>query len=215
MECKDRNRPVKSRRTIVLIETYWNVKVKRGRSDPDRRQRINRNILECKGMYSVLRSAPRSCINRNILECKERRQMLIMQHAGVLIETYWNVKMIPAYNSLRSSAGINRNILECKVTSLEPSFTLDFRINRNILECKVYGICQELPGKQRINRNILECKDRSEAGRRKHNSVLIETYWNVKFRSYARLPYRPCINRNILECKDKQTKSFEDQDVEY
>ena len=158
LECKDRNRPVKSRRTIVLIETYWNVKVKRGRSDPDRRQRINRNILECKGMYSVLRSAPRSCINRNILECKERRQMLIMQHAGVLIETYWNVKMIPAYNSLRSSAGINRNILECKVTSLEPSFTLDFRINRN----------------------ILECKDRSEAGRRKHNSVLIETYWNVK-----------------------------------
>ena len=32
-----------------------------------------------------------------------------------------------------------------------------------------------------INRNILECKDRHLRQRYIHISVLIETYWNVKY----------------------------------
>ena len=74
-----------------------------------------------------------------------------------------------------------------------------------------------------INRNILECKDKHQLQRYSQNSVLIETYWNVKVekwndylkcwcvlietywnvkRSPAAEPASdPSINRNILECK--------------
>ena len=55
----------------VLIETYWNVKMKSKGKD---RQvfRINRNILECKVILSNNRFGA----------------------ARVLIETYWNVKVV-------------------------------------------------------------------------------------------------------------------------
>ena len=33
-------------------------------------------------------------INRNILECKESKTLWRKQHLKVLIETYWNVKLI-------------------------------------------------------------------------------------------------------------------------
>ena len=58
------------------------------------RQRINRNILECK--YTILPG------NYNL--------------SHVLIETYWNVKP-EAYIVHRTAMGINRNILECKGSS--------------------------------------------------------------------------------------------------
>ena len=56
----------------------------------------------------------------------------------VLIETYWNVKRNgQGYRWGLRSAGINRNILECKdmfllILQVESSRS----INRNILECK-------------------------------------------------------------------------------
>ena len=53
-----------------------------------------------------------------------------------------------------------------------------------------------------INRNILECKDVSQNRKIIVKSVLIETYWNVKYYEMQRtkINFRR-INRNILECK--------------
>ena len=55
----------------VLIETYWNVKQY---ELPQKMLScsINRNILECKVVYSQMRIRPAIGINRNILECKDK-----------------------------------------------------------------------------------------------------------------------------------------------
>ena len=53
-------------------------------------------------------------INRNILECKENNIFVTFIFCHVLIETYWNVKVLSAGGS-GAQTGINRNILECKV----------------------------------------------------------------------------------------------------
>ena len=52
-------------------------------------------------------------INRNILECKGYSCDNIVSCIVVLIETYWNVKVLSAGGS-GAQTGINRNILECK-----------------------------------------------------------------------------------------------------
>ena len=71
MECKDRDGQKIYTTDVVLIETYWNVKI------------INRE--------NVITDEQR--INRNILECKERYILHILdKFLVVLIETYWNVK---------------------------------------------------------------------------------------------------------------------------
>ena len=55
-------------------------------------------------------------------------------------------------------------------------------INRNILECKDNQMVDmKLKAACSINRNILECKDCSNSVIVCGNSVLIETYWNVKW----------------------------------
>ena len=77
--------------------------------------RINRNILECKVMFS--RS---NCENA----------------ARVLIETYWNVKYFYTYFYNNVANSINRNILECKEKNKEDALREVGGINRNILECK-------------------------------------------------------------------------------
>ena len=58
------------RQTVVLIETYWNVKY----TAPDSASTLP------------------LCINRNILECKDYCFLSTLFRALVLIETYWNVK---------------------------------------------------------------------------------------------------------------------------
>ena len=59
-----------------------------------------------------------------------------MQHHGpVLIETYWNVNSDSPYASA-VALRINRNILECKLSTRQAVCQLPFCINRNILECK-------------------------------------------------------------------------------
>ena len=55
---------------------------------------------------------------------------------SVLIETYWNVNT-DDYCATGASAGINRNILECKYARDALSKHVDKGINRNILECKL------------------------------------------------------------------------------
>ena len=56
--------------------------------------------------------------------------------------------------------------------------------------------------RQSINRNIVECKDtKSKFLCQSHNSVLIETSWNVKKNDYRVCRQLTSINRNIVECK--------------
>ena len=98
----------------VLIETYWNVKLRGAYTNALTDSGINRNILECKGLNSANASRYAASINRNILECKEKRRGVCVTHTG----------------------GINRNILECKVRLREIVSTRRSGINRNILECK-------------------------------------------------------------------------------
>ena len=76
----------------VLIETYWNVKVGKPLPFKNHFESINRNILECKVVYSQMRIRPAIGINRNILECKVSNRFRII---------FLNNR-------------INRNILECK-----------------------------------------------------------------------------------------------------
>ena len=76
---------------VVLIETYWNVKVEYviiSNNDSS----INRNILECKRRCSGLFKKFVFSINRNILECKTGNKYVYQNRTKVLIETYWNVK---------------------------------------------------------------------------------------------------------------------------
>ena len=76
----------------VLIETYWNVKTDDNMMGELSEVRINRNILECKGDFSIAHFYPPVCINRNILECKDHNVFYALVERIVLIETYWNVK---------------------------------------------------------------------------------------------------------------------------
>ena len=54
----------------------------------------------------------------------------------VLIETLWNVNRVPTVPYLAKGAGINRNIVECKLGPAAPDHAVVVRINRNIVECK-------------------------------------------------------------------------------
>lgn len=53
---------------------------------------INRNIMECKLLITVIFLILISSINRNIMECKYDIGDTWNQENGVLIETLWNVK---------------------------------------------------------------------------------------------------------------------------
>ena len=75
------------------------------------------------------------CINRNILECKGVYIHESLFINNVLIETYWNVKK-DVIDAMQKTRGINRNILECKELLHGKGRHKKDRINRNILECK-------------------------------------------------------------------------------
>ena len=55
---------------------------------------INRNIVECKDIPATEKSTEQLCINRNIVECKGTKILRIIGSLSVLIETSWNVKDI-------------------------------------------------------------------------------------------------------------------------
>ena len=97
--------------------------------------------------------------------------------------------------------GINRNILECKVVTVE-EFSFDL-----LVLIETYWNVKPFPysflssSGIRINRNILECKVNLQFRKVTVCVVLIETYWNVK--RFTVMPRFGAmrINRNILECK--------------
>ena len=57
----------------VLIETSWNVKVEYINFLLSHHLRINRNIVECKGVKTGSTFEAAMCINRNIVECKGQK----------------------------------------------------------------------------------------------------------------------------------------------
>ena len=71
----------------------------------------------------------------------------------------WNVKDPTAGKAVRS-AGINRNIVECKEKRERKVENAGYGINRNIVECKVPIKAPIMPPAMGINRNIVECKER-------------------------------------------------------
>ena len=77
---------------IVLIETLWNVNRKSLLVSFLVRQRINRNIVECKLVHKTTA----------IIVC------------NVLIETLWNVNELVKHDICCTTLRINRNIVECK-----------------------------------------------------------------------------------------------------
>ena len=127
---------VSADRSLVLIETYWNVNhflfqkrnaefcINRNileckytcyqRTSFWETPSINRNILECK-FWKLLTDAVRpERINRNILECKWFHSADDLCQYFVLIETYWNVNFAIVILAGPAATRINRNILECK-----------------------------------------------------------------------------------------------------
>ena len=69
---------LKKRAQSVLIETSWNVKDDIPTLQSHLRNRINRNIVECKDKKSHINYAGFICINRNIVECKDPEQLTIL-----------------------------------------------------------------------------------------------------------------------------------------
>ena len=120
---------------------------------------INRNILECKVVNDADVITCELCINRNILECKEEWTDRNILTFLVLIETYWNVKLISTQVFPMILNGINRNILECKVIRICDAFWQD------IVLIETYW-------------NVKAGISTFSVVRR---TVLIETYWNVKW----------------------------------
>ena len=120
--------------------------------------RINRNILECKGPTHKAHARRSICINRNILECKDGFRSPFAAALGVLIETYWNVKihgtrkrtiekavLIETYWNVKLKNGgthiMKSSVLIETYWNVKSIVTLilavfSCRINRNILECK-------------------------------------------------------------------------------
>ena len=71
--------------------------------------------MECKGNSEIKYVQGRKCINRNIMECKGIYISMRLKNHVVLIETLWNVKNNFIGNQVTGVKRINRNIMECKV----------------------------------------------------------------------------------------------------
>ena len=100
----------------------------------------------------------KTSINRTILECKATGDKINVQGNPVLIEPYWNVKLVLVLLFGDYCRSINRTILECKGSTAHSDHVLLRRINRTILECKVLLRLMLSAEVLRINRTILECK---------------------------------------------------------
>ena len=127
-------------RCAVLIETSWNVKIKK-QPGAVLKSSINRNIVECKAAATQADIQRGFGINRNIVECKEKAGSYNKKGLTVLIETSWNVKIgvavqnnKPAKVLIETSWNV-KEILERILEKFETS------INRNIVECKEVKLC--------------------------------------------------------------------------
>ena len=144
--------------------------------------RINRNILECKGPTHKAHARRFICINRNILECKDGFRSPFAAALGVLIETYWNVKIHGTRKRTIEKAVLIETYWNVKlllnIAALWYGLQVLIETYWNVKEGSAtkldgYHVC--------INRNILECKVRNARYQIQLRLVLIETYWNVKF----------------------------------
>ena len=75
-------------------------------------------------------------INRNIVECKVSLLLSVLGIESVLIETLWNVKLIPQLLPLLCQFVLIETLWNVKNVTL-PALTPAACINRNIVECKV------------------------------------------------------------------------------
>ena len=75
----------------------------------------------------------------------------------ILIETYWNVKILYCFFPVLFRFDINRNILECKGACLSARTTSGKILIETYWNVKQFVECKRIPIFN-INRNILECK---------------------------------------------------------
>ena len=120
-------------------------------------------------------------INRNIMECKAAPVYTAEEYARVLIETLWNVKQLPVYDTMEGHDFVLIETLwNVKQVFTDKVNMVWHCINRNIMECKGTRSQMAMAKPHRINRNIMECKAKDSTGALKKQNVLIETLWNVK-----------------------------------
>ena len=92
------------------------------------------------------------------MECKDEIQKQRSSGFPVLIETYWNVKVVeppPTFVGI----SINRNILECKAFKGEKMAKVTFVLIETYWNVKAEFSKIIYHSVSRINRNILECKE--------------------------------------------------------
>ena len=98
--------------------------------------RINRTILECKEILIVVSIWIYFVLIEPYWNVKVIRHIIAAILLRVLIEPYWNVKRDFGIVLLRSVHRINRTILECKAKQSDICKAVNLCINRTILECK-------------------------------------------------------------------------------
>ena len=93
MECKGIRLALRSYRSMDLIETSWNVKVKSFVLNSEENLDLIETLWNVKTLFAMNGSRGMG-FNRDIVECKEELNV----HAAInlidLIETLWNVKVI-------------------------------------------------------------------------------------------------------------------------
>ena len=104
---------LKSFRSSVLIETYWNVNTLNEVLTELERSSINRNILECKYPGTTTREEFKLVLIETYWNVNSLKNLLEKKCVLVLIETYWNVNS-EVQELFNYDSSINRNILECK-----------------------------------------------------------------------------------------------------
>ena len=88
--------------------------------------------------------------------------------------------MILSFPASNTVCGINRNIVECKVTVPFASGDARSVLIETLWNVKSYDATDKDITAFRINRNIVECKECAVKARLLFLHVLIETLWNVK-----------------------------------
>ena len=162
---------------------------------------INRNIVECKGWYTIRTSQFPAVLIETLWNVKKSPFQSCPGIFYVLIETLWNVKLF-SYLLSGCHLSINRNIVECKDINIKGICQRISGINRNIVECKVYYTEYTDNDNYCINRNIVECKDNIPVNDKPPVHGINRNIVECKVERKIELLNRDAsINRNIVECK--------------
>ena len=98
--------------------------------------------------------------------------------------------------------GFNRNIVECKVTSLFRARPIDRVLIETLWNVKVINVADRSRADISFNRNIVECKEEVLAGKWGNGDGFNRNIVECKASStYVESNYRLSFNRNIVECK--------------